>query len=465
MHNSTRKMIGMDMTDGKLLPSLVRFAIPLLLANLIQQLYSSVDMMIVGKVVGSTGTVGVSIGGALPSLLTGIGMSFGNAAQICSAQMCGARERNKAGDMGCSVLWAMLLISTAASGCSIVVCEPFLRILNCPEDAFEQASRYMRMASLGLPFVFGYNALSGVMRGMGESQKPLIFILISAVSNVFMDIMLVIVIPLEAMGSAIATVIAEAMAFIASLVYISLTDMRQVFHIRENGLKMKTCYLLPVARLGIPLCLQYGCIQFSQLICTSWVNGFGMLASATTSVGNKVAQIINVITASINGSTGSVVAQNLGAHKYGRVRQTVYAALGLCLIICTAEFAVSILFPTQLFSLFTGDPDTIAFGKPYMYITLITFFLSALQGPYTAVITGSGNTMLSFAYGILDGIVLRLGIAYVLAYVCNMGVVGYWYGNALAHLGPVVIGLVYFYRGSWAERRLVSDDIRESEDG
>lgn len=465
MHSSDRKMIGMDMTDGKIMPTLVRFAIPLLLANLIQQLYSSVDMMIVGKVIGSTGTVGVSIGGALPSLLTGIGMSLGNAAQICSAQMCGAGERKQAGDLGCTVLWAMLLLAAGAAVCSIAVCRPFLGLLNCPGAALDQASGYMRVASLGLPFVFGYNALCGVMRGMGESKKPLLFITVSAVSNVAMDLLLVVAIPLEAVGSAIATVIAQAMAFLACLVYISLTDMRQVFNLRAHGLRIKGRYLIPVARLGIPLCLQYGCIQFSQLICTSWVNGFGILASATTSIGNKVAQLIHVMTASIDGSAGSVVAQNLGAHQYGRVRQTVYAALGLCLMICAAEFAVAILAPTQLFALFTDDPETIAFGKTYMHVTLITFFLNALQGPYTAVITGSGNTTLSFAYGILDGIVLRLGIAYVLAYGCHMGVTGYWYGNALAHLGPVIIGIVYFYRGTWASRRLASEEITEREYG
>lgn len=451
------------MTEGKLLPKLIRFAIPLLLANLIQQLYSSVDMMIVGKVMGSVGTVGVSIGGALPALLGNIGIAFGNAAQICSAQMCGARERQKAGAMGCSVLNAMLLISLALALGSILISEPLLRLLNCPEDAFSQAVRYMRLVSLGLPFVFGYNALSGVMRGMGESKKPLIFIGVSALSNVFMDLLLVVVIPMESAGSAIATVVAQAMSFAVSVVYINLRDMRQVFNMRENGLKIKSCYMLPVTRIGIPLCLQSGCIQASQLICTSWVNGFGLLASATTSIGNKVAQLINVITISINGSAGSMVAQNLGAHKYDRVKKTVYAALELGAAICALEFAVSLLLPEQLFSLFTDDPLTIAFGRTYMNITLITFFLNGIQGPYTAVITGSGNTKLSFAYGLLDGIVLRLGIAYILAYTCGMGVVGYWYGNALAHLGPVVIGIVYFYHGGWMNRRLVSDDIKDGD--
>lgn len=451
--------LGMDMTEGKIFPLMISFAAPLLLANLIQQLYNVADMMIVGNVIGSAGTVGVSTGGILPTFLTGVGNAFGSAAQVCAAQLWGAGKRNRVGALGITVLNVMLITSVIVGAICILAAAPFLEILNCPQEAFEQAKNYMQIAALGLPFILGYNVVSGVMRGMGESKIPLLFVAVAAVLNVFMDLLLVVVFPLEAAGSAAATVVAQAISFFASLIYINRSRMKDVFDFQKNGFSIRVEYMVPVLKIAVPLALQYGCIQISQIICSAWVNGFGMLAAATTSIGNKIGQFINVITMSINGSAGAMVAQNLGARRPDRVKKTVYAALGLCLIICGMEYFVSIVFPRQLFSLFTNDAEVIELGRTYLLITLITYFLNGLQGPYTAVITGSGNAKLSFAYGALDGIVLRMGIAYVLAFVYDMGVVGYWIGNALAHLGPVIIGIVYFYSGRWSKRQLASDEI------
>lgn len=447
------------MTEGKIFPVLISFAVPLLLANLIQQLYNVADMMIVGNVIGSTGTVGVSTGGILLTFLTSLGNAFGSAAQVCAGQLWGAGKKDSIGPLSATVLNIMLIAAVLVGAVCIVGAEAFLKLLNCPVEAFGQAKSYMQISALGLPFVFGYNVVSGVMRGMGESKKPLLFVTVAAVSNIFMDLLLVSVLSLEAAGSAAATVAAQAVSFFASLLYIYRGKMSAVFNMKKNRFQLRRESMLPVLKIAVPLALQSGCIQISIIVGNVWVNGFGMTAAAATSIGNKISSFINVMTQSINGSAGAMVAQNLGARRPDRVKKTVYAALCLCFIICAAEYFVSLVFPEQLFSLFTKDPEVIGLGRTYLQITLITYFLNALQGPYTSVITGSGNAKLSFAYGALDGIVLRLGISYVLAFVYGMGVVGYWIGNALAHLAPVIIGIVYFYSGRWEGRRLASDDI------
>lgn len=463
MAKRENKGLGFDMTEGKIFPVMLTYAAPLLLANLIQQLYSVADMVIVGQVVGSTGTVSVSTGGVLLAFLMGMANSFGNAAQVCSAQLWGAGKRESVGNMGTSALNASVLLGLVLGVICILITKPFMVMMNCPAEAFLQAESYMRIASLGLPFIFGYNIISGVLRGIGDSKIPMLFVAIAALFNVFMDLLMVAVFHLEAAGSAAATVTAQAMAFFSSLIYINRTRLKSFFRLRENGMRIRMEYLAPVMKIGIPLTLQFGCIQASQILCNSWVNSFGMTAAATTSIGNKISQFINVITQSINGAAGSMVAQNLGARKTDRVKEIVYAALKLTLLICAVEYVAALVFPEQLFSLFTGDPEVITLGRTYLRIALIMFFLNALQGPYTSVITGSGNAKLSFAAGILDGIVLRIGVAYLLAFVYGMGVVGYWYGNVLAHLGPIVVGVIYFYSGKWAGRRLAGDAIRQGD--
>ena len=447
--NTKSREIGADMTTGSIPKLLLQFAVPLLLANLVQQLYNSVDMIIVGKVVGNAGTVGVSTGGEVAALLTFIATSFGMAGQVYAAQLMGRQRWDMIGEMFRTVLSFMLLVSLICMAMCLIFCTPLLQALNCPEEAFCQAKSYMRIVSFGLPFVFGYNAVSGVMRGMGESKKPLLFITISAISNVVMDLLLVVAIPMRAAGSAIATVIAQIMAFAAAMIYLRLRVKDSTFRVSPRDLRIQKAYLMPLLRIGIPLTIQSTCIHFSQLICVSWVNSFGMVAASTNSIGNKLGRFISVLTTGINGAGGSIVGQNLGAQKYDRVKKTVYCALAFSMTLCVVEYALVLLCPRWLFSLFTDDTAVVELGVTYLYILMITFALNAFQGPYTSVITGCGNAKLNFCCGISDGIILRLGVSYVLAFTLKMGAVGYWYGNALAHLGPVLIGLIYFYSGKW----------------
>lgn len=457
--NTKAREIGLDMTKDSILKLLLRFAIPLLLTNLIQQLYNSVDMMIVGKAVGNEGTVGVSTGGEIAALLTFIATSFGMAGQVYAAQMVGRQRKDQIWEMFRTMLSFMLLISLLCGVVCFFFSAPLLRALNCPEDAFDQAESYMRITALGLPFVFGYNAISGVLRGMGESKKPLVFIAISAVSNGIMDLLLVVWIPMKAAGSAIATVIAQLLAFAAAMVYLK----RQAGE-RFRGLGIQKAYLLPLLRIGIPLTVQNTCIHFSQLICVSWVNSFGMVASSTNSIGNKLGRFINVLTTGINGAAGSIVGQNLGARKYDRVERTVYAALAISLALCALEIVLVLLCPRWLFSLFTNDGEVVELGVTYLHILIITFILNAFQGPYTSVITGCGNAKLNFCCGITDGIILRLGVSYLLAFPLHRGAVGYWYGNALAHLGPVLIGVIYFYSGKWKTYAFLEEGKPQTEE-
>ena len=450
--------IGADMTVGSIPRLLIQFASPLLLANLVQQLYNSVDMIIVGKVVGNAGTVGVSTGGEVASLLTFIATSFGMAGQVYAAQLMGGRRRDAIGEMFQTILSFMLLVSLVCMAACIIFCTPLLRVLNCPEEAFEQARSYMLIVSFGLPFVFGYNAVSGIMRGIGESKKPLLFITVSAISNVAMDLLLVVLVPMKAAGSAIATVIAQIMAFTTAMVYLRYWVRDAVFRVSPGNLRIQRKYLMPLLRIGIPLTVQSTCIHFSQLICVSWVNSFGIVAASTNSIGNKLGRFINVLTNGINGAGGSIVGQNLGAGKHDRVKRTVYCALAISLVLCGAEFALVLFCPRQMMRLFTNDPEVVEMGIIYLHILMITFILTALQGPYTSVITGCGNAKLNFCCGILDGIVLRLGVSYVLAFTLKMGAAGYWYGNALAHLGPVLIGIAYFYSGKWKTYQFLRDE-------
>lgn len=227
---------------------------------------------------------------------------------------------------------------------------------------------------------------------------------------------------------------------------------------KASGFAIHRHHLGVLLELGIPLTLQSACIHFSQLICAAQINGFGLLASTTNSIGNKVNKMVNIFTTSVNGGTSAMVGQNLGAKEYERVKKTIYTALGMCAVFSAFGCAIALFLPKTVFSLFTQDPTVMEGGVAFMRVSVITFVLSAVQGPFMASVTGSGHAKLNFVAGMLDGVILRLGISFTFAYLLEMGVTGFYYGNALARLGPVIIGISYFYSGKWKTRKLLLEE-------
>ena len=457
-----RKSVGLDLTEGNIFRQLMTFVIPLLLANIVQQLYNTVDMIVIGQYVGSAGSTGVSTGGEVATLITFIATSFGSAGQIYVAQLSGAKDRKAISETLSTSMVFVSILSLVLTVACIFFCDPMLRWLNCPDEAFSQAHSYMIIASLGLPFIFGYNMVCGILRGMGEAKRPLLFITVAAVSNIVMDLLLVVVIPLEAAGTAVATIIAQFASFLASAIFLYRRREQFGLTFTKESLAMHRKHLSVLLKLGIPLTAQTALIHFTQIICTRQVNLYGLVASNTNSVGNRIQKLINIFTNSITQGSGAMIGQNIGAKKYDRVKEIV------CTTICTAAvFAgmaclVAFFAPQAVFGLFikSDDPNfraIVDLGVIYMHINITVFLISPFQGTYQAVVTGSGNAKLAMLAGLLDGVVLRLGISFLLAYIFDMGVVGFFWGNALARFGPLIVGTVYYFSGRWKSFRLLKD--------
>lgn len=454
---ATKKKVGLDLTEGNIPMLLIRFAFPLLLTNLLQQLYNAVDMAVIGHYVGSAGTVGVSSGGEVAALITFLATAFGSAAQIYVAQLAGQKDHKSISETISTGVIFTTVLAVICMVVSIAFCNTFLSWLNCPPEALEQARSYMVVVSLGLPFIFGYNMVSGILRGMGEAKRPLMFIAIAAAANLVMDLLFVVVIPLEAAGTAIATVAAQIASFLAAAVFLYKKKENFNLDFSLKGIKFYPEHMKVLLNVGMPLAAQSMLIHGTQIICASHINSFGLVASATNSIGNKVQKLINVFTMSVRGGSGAMVGQNLGARKIERVKKIVLTSTVMASLFSGMAALIAVFLPRQAFSLFTTDPEVIEFGVRYMRIMLIVFALAPIQGAFGSIVTGSGFTKLGFATGILDGVILRLGISFFLAYYMGMGVEGFFYGNALARLGPAIINGAYFFSGKWKTRKLLSE--------
>ena len=454
---STKKKVGMNLTEGPILPLMLKFMLPMLIASFIQQLYNAVDMIVIGQYVGPTGTVGVAQGGEAANMVTFIATALASASQIYVAQLFGAKKTKEISETITTAIVFTLCVSLFFAVICIVFCKPFLALINCPEEALDQASDYMIIVSLGLPFVMGYNTICGLLRGLGESKRPMIFIAISATANIFMDLLLVAVFRLEAAGTAIATIIAQMASCIAAFIYLYKKRTEFGIEFNKSSIRMNREHLRVLTRLGIPLMLSQAVIHVSMLVSHALINRFGLVASATNSIGNKVQALINIIANSISQSTSAMIAQNLGARKHSRVRQIMKVCILTALVFAIIPVTISLTMPRAAFRIFTKDAEVIELGVVFLHTCIIGFLCTPFLGVMNALTTGSGNVRLNFVALTLDSLVFRIGLSLLLAYTFNLGIVGFFLGTMIARWVPVLIQSVYFFSGKWTKTSLIKD--------
>lgn len=454
---SRQSRVGQNLTEGPILRTLIRFAVPIVLASLVQQLYSLVDVIIIGKFVGNTGTVGVNTGGEIADMVMPVAIGFSSAGQIYISQLIGARDEKRVRETVGTLLSFMLLASVVLAAGTILLSDQLLAWLNCPEEALGQAKSYMVITELGYPFIFGYNAVVSVLRGMGESKHSLYFILVAAAVNVVLDLLLVAVIPLEAAGTAIATAASQFGSFAAAAVFLwkkrdrfGLEWSLRTFHLRADVMWI-------LIRLGIPQVVRSVLVRFGMLWVNAEANSFGLVVSATNSVGNKLNKFLEVFIQGVDAAATAMIGQNLGAKKTKRAGKITLCTFATTLCCATAAAIPMLLIPEKLFSLFTNDPEVIALGAVYLRILVVLVYSSAFTGSFQTMVTGSGFVTLGFAIGVLDGLVCRVGLSWMFANVLGLGYIGLFWGASTARIIPGLLCLGYFLSGNWKTRKLLTE--------
>lgn len=451
--------IGTDFTKGNISHLLIAFMIPFLLANLLTDLYNMVDMIIIGRFVGSTGIVAVTLGGKLLSMCTNISVGLAAGGQIYIAQQIGAGSVKKDVSAAIGTLFSYLAVLSFAAGLlSFLFSETVLRLLDTPEASFNAALSYFRITSAGMPLVFGYNAVSSVLRGMGDSKRPLLFIAIAALTNLILDLVFVVVFRMGAAGTALATVIGQGFAFSFSILYLYRHRELFLFDFKVKSFRIDIQKLKIMMAIGVPMALQTILIQGTQLVILRFVNGLGVAASAAYGIVEKIITMSSIVTQSIKSAGGSIAGQNIGAGFYERVKETLYAALKITLLAAAFLSTVFLLLPETIFGIFTEDPAVMAYAPSIMLVAASCCGLSALMGCYDIITTGTGNSKLSFLAGVLDGVVFRLALCWLFGIHLNMGVVGFFMGNSFARIGPILVHASYYYSGAWKRRKRLVDD-------
>ena len=442
-----------NFSEGNIPKQLIMFASPLFLSSLMQIIYNAVDMIVVGQKLGQVGLSAVSVGGDISHFLTFFAMGFSNAGQILISQYIGAKQQDKLGRFISTMFTTLMGCAVGVSAVCLALRHTLLQLMNTPAAAYDGALAYSTVSMIGLVFIYGYNSGSAVLRGMGDSRHPFIFISIASVLNILLDILFVMVLPFGCMGAALATVISQGISFVlcASYLYRNRGAIGIDFTLHNFTNPDKDMFL-SLVKLGLPMAIKSASIQISKLFVNSFINSFGVAVSAFAGIANKIASISNLVSNSVNTAGSSMVGQNIGAEKYDRVPKIM---LTVAAITFTVAITMSILFctfPLQLFGIFSREKEVLDIALEYLPIAVLMFFGSACRAPANALINGSGNYKMNFATAIFDGIVMRIGLAVLFGIVFNWGYLGFWLGDALAGFTPLVIGIVFFISGKWKKR-------------
>ncbi len=446
---STGKSMINDLTEGSVPRKLLAFAAPLFVSNALQAVYNLVDMVVVGQFIGGAGMSAVSIGGDLLHLLTFVAMGFSSAGQVLIAQSVGAGEmervRKTIGTMFSFMLSAGLVIALLC----YVIRVPLLAWLNTPDESYAYTMDYTVTCITGLVFIYGYNLVSAILRGMGDSKRPFLFVAIAAVLNMALDVLFVVVFRMAVFGAALATVIGQGVSFLFSVAYLYRHRDSFAFDFRLRSFRPDRDALRRLVNLGVPMAIQSAAISFSKIVLMSWINASGVVYSALAGIYNKINTIVAVVSNAFTTAGSTMVGQNLGAGKTERVPKILRTIAAITLSICLVLSLVLLLAGRQVFGVFTGDEAVLAVSAVLVGPCVLNFFGSATRSVAFAIINGSGNTRLNLAVALIDGMISRIGFAALLGFALGMGCKGFWYGDALAGCVPILIGGAYLLSGRW----------------
>ena len=447
---SEKKAIIRDLTTGSVPKTLLNFAAPLFLSGLLQMVYNMVDMIVVGQMVGTGGLSAVSVGGELLMLITFVAMGFSNAGQILISRYVGENRHDLIGQMVATLFTLLMSLAVIIMGVFLFTYQNIMAWLNTPDSIWEYTRQYCITCICGTVFIYGYNLVSAILRGMGDSKHPFMFIAIASILNLLLDLLFVGPLQMGPQGAALATVIGQAVSFLFALTLLYRHREQIHFDFKPSHFRIYRNVIRPLLSLGIPMVIQSAAITFSMLFVNSFINRYGEIHIAVTGIARKLENMISIVAQAISAAGGAMISQALGAGKTRRVPKVVFHALWIVAIPSAIFALITLIKPEWLFGIFSPDPEVLEMVlELYIPVAMIQYLGCTLRPPSFALINGSGNSRLNLAVALLDGVACRIGLSILLGVTFNWGITGFWYGNAISGCVPFLVGFTYLLSGRW----------------
>lgn len=437
------------MTEGIIWKQLLLFALPLLLGNLFQQFYNTVDSIVVGNYIGANALASVGASTPIVNLMVGMFTGLGTGAGVVIAQFFGAKDHKGVHD-GVHTTIALCLVSGLVMAVVGVGLSPtILRLLDTPAEIMEGSVTYLQIYFMGVMALMIYNMGSGILRAVGDSRTPLYFLMVSSVVNILLDLLFVIKIQMGVAGVAWATLIAQAIS--ACLVLIRLMTSTESYKLILKDIRFHKKVLLETIRIGLPGGIQNAVISFSNLIVQYNINSFGAAAVAGCSAYTKIDGFAILPVMSFSMAITTFTGQNIGAKNYDRVRKGAKTCLVIALAVTLTLSGGLYLFGEKLLRVFSSDQQVLSYAVQMMHFLVPGYVCLATAHTYCGVVRGAGISMVPMLALVGNMCVLRV-IWISLAMPVFHNIVVVFLGYSLTWLTSALTMVIYYHRSGWLER-------------
>lgn len=436
-----------SLAEGSIVRGLLNFSIPFLLANVLQGIYTNVDMLVVGRFCDAVQVSAVATGGLVVSTVISLIMGLTTGGTVLIGQYFGSGQTEQIKKSIGTMFTVFMAVAVALTAVFLVFAQPIAEIMMAPKEALKDTVLYTRYCYAGLIFSMGYNIISSILRGMGDSKNPLYFILVACVSNIILDVIFVGPLEMGAAGAAIATTAAQGISFILSVLY--LRRRKFVFDFRLNSFRPDMPNMKKLLRYGFPIGLQnfLACISF--LIMLAVINKMGVTESATAGIGDKISMLTQMPAMAFSSAIAAFAAQNIGAGKPERARKGFYLGLGVVVAIGAVLTAALIIFPSQLASLYTDDRAIIDLAWEYLVPYGLETLAVSFAFSYSGFFTGCGKPSISMISHLVSTFLVRVPIALYFGLMVNARLLNIAIAAPVSSAAQIVILLVYMWTGKW----------------
>ena len=401
-----------DLTQGRLLPLMLRFSVPYLIACFLQTFYGLADLLIVGQFTGADTIAAVSVGSQVMHMVTVVAAGLATGTMITISHSVGSGSRDEIPRcIGSSVVF-FAAVTAAATAVLLLGTNLILTALQAPQEAFVQTRQYLHICFAGLPFIIAYNVISSIFRGLGDTRRPMYFVAAAGVVNIALDYLLIGPFGMGAAGAAIATVTAQAISVL--LAVISMRSARFGIRVTREDIRPDREIIRRIASIGMPIAVQEGLIQLSFLAITAIANSRGVEVSAAVGIVEKVISFLFLVPSAMLSTVSVTAAQNAGAGKNDRSKQALRIGLSICVVFGIFVFVLCQFASEQIVSAFARNQENVIhLGGQYLRAYALDCIFAGVHFCFSGFFTAFGKSMYSFVHNIISVAAVRIPGAYL----------------------------------------------------
>lgn len=441
--------IGKDLTESRVSSTLITLLVPILLSNTLNVVYNIVDSIWIGNIIGPLGLSAVAVSFPIMLIMGSFAFGVNMANGVIVSQYYGAKDYDSVSYViKVSTTLGVIILFTVGS-LMFIFAKKILIIMNTPKDAIDMALIYLRISIIGLPFAYSYFFISSILRAVGDSVRPLIFLIISSIINIILDPILIkgfFIIPAMGLkGAAIATVISQCISVLISTSYLRIKN--SFIKINPFIFTFDINITKKIMKLAIPISSNQFIVAFGWLIITRLISSFGDAASATVAIVNRVESLFIMPIGALGNAVMTMSAQNIGANKFDRVKEIFKNGIIIGIIISSVMSIFSILNPHLLINMFTKDIEVFEYSKSYIYTIMPIFIFYSIMFVCNGIINGAGKTIVIMVFSTSTTLILRTILAYALS--GKFSLIGIWASMDICYIINTLFSLYYYKSNKW----------------